>query len=129
MARVFASLAGLLVAAACLAATRPADRGAAFGAVFPGAAVSSTQSAAGCGERYAFSARAALPQVAQFYLLEGEQAGLTKIADTDAGDPTYRMINFIRPHHHQLLFVVLSGTSSATRGTVFYSPANTRPCT
>jgi hypothetical protein len=66
--------------------------------------------------------------LAKFYLDEGSKAGLTLLKDTDAGDPTYRMIAFARPHGHQLLFVTLTTTSNGISGTAYYAPASHQQC-
>ena len=99
-----------------------------LGAPFPHSQVSSSEPVNGCGERYKLSINAPLTAVAKFYLDEGIGAGLTLLKDTDAGDPTYRMISFIRPHDHQLLFVTLSKTINVVSGTVYYAPANHQHC-
>jgi hypothetical protein len=102
--------------------------GRALGAPFPGAQIGSAETVNGCGERYKFSSNAPLASVAKFYLDEGSGSGLTLLKDTDVGDPTYRMISFIRPHGHQVLFVTLTKTSNVVSGTVYYLPGNRLPC-
>ena len=99
-----------------------------LGAPFPGSQIGSSETVNGCGERYKFSSNASLASVAKFYLDEGSRSGLTLLKDTDAGDPTYRMISFIRQHAHQVLFVTLNKTRNVVGGTVYYLPANRLPC-
>ena len=129
MAKIFAILVGLSTSVACCALSAPkTEDGLRFGAPFPGSAITSVDPAAGCGERYKFSTSAGISAAARFYLDEGRDAHLTLLKDTDAGDPNYRMIAFDRPKGHQVLFVILSKTGTATTGSVYYSPANSQPC-
>lgn len=78
--------------------------------------------------RYNLATAAPLATVAKFYLVEGRQAGLKLFKDTDVGDPNYRMIVLMKPHVHQLLFVVLTRTSAGTNGQVYFTSANSRQC-
>ena len=118
-----------LCAATCVIVSEAAAAsGPAFDAPFPGAEVSTSEPVNGCGERYKFSTNASLASVAKYYLDEGSGVGLTLLKDTDAGDPAYRMISFIKPHGHQLLFVTLNRTGKLTSGNVYYAPANHLQC-
>lgn len=99
-----------------------------LGVPVPGSETSSTEATNGCGERYKFASRARLSSVAQFYLDQGRSAGLTLLRDTDVGDPSYRMISFMRPHGHEVLFVTPAKTGKVTSGSVYYAPANHQQC-
>jgi len=129
MSKCFAYFIMILAAAPAFAVPgTSAMKGPRFGAPFPSSSVSSIEPAAGCGERYRFSTSASLPTVADFYLTEGRQAGLELIGNSDASDPSYRMITFMKPHGHEVLFVTLSAKTNVTKGTVFFTPANALPC-
>lgn len=99
-----------------------------FGAPYPGSRVSSTEPTSDCGERYKFVSTAPLASVAKFFLSAGSGAGLTLLSDTDAGDTGYRMITFVRPHGHRVLFVTLTKTDNVISGTVYIDPAPQRQC-
>jgi len=128
--RLFSRVVALLClgAAFMIISQAKAATGAALGSPFPKSQVNSSETVNGCGERYKFSTNEPLAYVAKFYLDEGNSAGLTLLADTDAGDPSYRMISFIRPHGHELLFVTLMGRGEVISGTVYYAPANRQKC-
>ena len=109
--------------------TQPGFAAEALGTPFPGSKIDASPHKPGaCGVRYKLTTSSPVGQVADYFLAQGRNNGLTLLKDTGARFGGYRMISFDEKGPGRVLFVSLQATGPHVQASVYYVTARTPDC-
>lgn len=97
-----------------------------LGAVYPGAVAETVPGGQRCYSRYRFSTGAGIAQVASFYRVEAEGAGVPLFDDTNAKFADYRTLLFMA--EPKFMFVVLDRKDGQTMARVVFKTGGGPAC-